>query len=377
MKIGQKLFLSYLMVIALVVAVLSIALSLVAPFNFTRYMQMSMQHNEGEMNRMRSGGMMPYLDDEIEGYFSRSINNALIPAGLAALGGASLASWLISRRVVKPIKEVAQASHRIADGHYDERLINYKSNDELGELTRSFNQMASTLEATEQLRRQLLADVSHELKTPLASIKGYMEGLQDGVIEPTPGTFDLVHREATRLQHLVEDLQELSRAESSQLGIDILSIQAAVLVTAAVDFLRPQYQDQGVTLSVDLPEHPIMVQADFDRIRQVLLNILGNALMYTPPGGTVSIEVEQQNDRAYFRIHDTGVGLEAADLKRVFQRFYRVDRSRARASGGSGIGLTIAHHIVDEHGGHIWAESEGLGHGSTFVFTLPITSEKT
>jgi histidine kinase len=222
------------------------------------------------------------------------------------------------------------------------------------------------------MRQQLIGDVSHELKTPLASIKGYMEGLQDGVIAPTSETFQLVHRETDRLQRLVSDLQELSRAEAAQLPMDFQLCNAVDLVNAAVAALRPQYGDKAIRLETDLPPDSLVVRADVDRIRQVLVNLLGNALQYTPSGGRVFLQLRREDSMAHYSIQDSGVGLNSVDLERIFLRFYRVDKSRSRASGGSGIGLTIARHIVEMHHGRIWAESAGPDHGSTFHFILPL-----
>jgi histidine kinase len=304
--------------------------------------------------------------------FRQSLNIALLAAGLAASLVAAALSWYMSQRIVRPIRRVVKASHYIAEGHYDERLP-AAQRDEIGELTRSFNALAAALAQTETMRQQLIGDVSHELKTPLASIKGYMEGLQDGVIPATPETFQLVHREADRLQRLVSDLQELSKAEAAQLVMNIQPCNAADLVNGAVDALRPQYDDKGTTLETDLPDDPLLVRADPDRIRQVLVNLLGNALQYTPSGGRVRLQLRHEGSTAHFSVKDTGIGLDKGDLERVFLRFYRVDKSRSRASGGSGIGLTIARHIVEAHHGRSWAESAGPGQGSAFHFILPVT----
>jgi len=222
------------------------------------------------------------------------------------------------------------------------------------------------------MRRQLIADVSHELKTPLASIKGYMEGLQDGIIPATAETFQLVHHEADRLQRLVSDLQELSRAEASRMPLDMRACNLIEVVGSAVASLRPQAEDKHIKLSAELPASLPVVQADPDRMRQVVVNLLGNAIQYTPGGGQVSIRLWQEGMSIHCAIEDTGVGLDKGDLERIFVRFYRVDKSRSRASGGSGIGLTIARYIIEAHHGHIWAESGGLNTGSTFHFRLPV-----
>jgi histidine kinase len=235
--------------------------------------------------------------------------------------------------------------------------------------------MAAKLAETESLRQQLIADVSHELKTPLASITGYMVGLQDGVIPADAETFQKVQREADRLQRLVHDLQELSRAEAGSLAMNIQPVDALQLARDAVDWIRPQFEDRGVGFSLQAPTDPLPIRGDYDRIRQVLLNLLGNALQYTPQSGQVTVIIQREPDHVHFQIMDTGIGIAPENLERIFQRFYRVDKSRSRASGGSGIGLTVASHIIRALNGKIWAESTGLDQGSAFHFTLPLTSE--
>ncbi len=367
MSLAWKLILSYLIVIAVSLLVLAFSTAFIAPADFSSHM--------GNMQGIMQGGMMgvntAQFQAELEVSFRQALNGALLTAGIAATLVAIVLSWYVSRRIVQPIRELVNASQYIAGGHYGERL-RVDQDDEIGELTRSFNRMAAALAEIETVRQRLIADVSHELKTPLASIKGYMEGLQDGVVAPTPETFELVHREADRLQRLVGDLQELSRAEAAQLSMDIRPCDANELISLTVAALRPQFDEKGVSLDAELSGQPVTIRADFDRTRQVLLNLLGNALQYTPSGGHVTVEWSRVDSALRFSVNDTGIGLAPADLERIFQRFYRVDRSRSRASGGSGIGLTIARHIVEAQGGKIWAESAGPGQGSTFHFTLPL-----
>jgi signal transduction histidine kinase len=374
MNLRAKLLLSYLVVIAPALLVLALSTAFIAPVAFGEHVENMRAHGMlGAMLGMRGvgRGMIEALSAELDANFREAVNRALLLAAAAATVAAAVASWIISRRIVRPLREIGQASQHIAEGHYDERLAE-SGGDELGELTRSFNRMAAALADTEAMRQQLLADVSHELKTPLASIKGYMEGLQDGVIPPTPETFQLVYREADRLQRLVHDLQELSRAQATPLPLDLRPQDANALATSALDWIRPQFDDGGIMLESALLAEPQAIRADFDRVRQVLLNLLGNALQYTPSGGRVTLRLSVDGSAVRFAVRDTGIGLAAEDLERVFQRFYRVDKSRARASGGSGIGLTIARSIVEAHGGHVEAESAGLGQGSTFSFTIPL-----
>ncbi len=373
MSLLWKLALSYLLVVAISLLVLAVSTAFIAPIDFSQHMGNTMGMMRGSNWGMMGGLQSAYqsLQAETDANLRSALNRALMLAGIAAGLVAVLVSWYVSRRIVGPIRQLVRASHYIAAGHYRERLPG-DQNDEIGELTRSFNRMAESLAETETMRQQLIADVSHELKTPLASIKGYMEGLQDGIIPATPETYQLVHREADRLQRLVSDLQELSRAEASQLHMEIRPGDAVELVRLSAASLHPQYAEKAIALEIDLPAEALAVRADFDRIRQVLVNLLGNALQYTPPGGCVAVRLVCAGGMAQVSVKDSGVGLQPSDLERIFQRFYRVDKSRTRASGGSGIGLTIARYIVEAHGGRIWAESAGPGQGSVFHFTLPL-----
>lgn len=373
MSLGWKFFISHVFVVAIGLLVLALSTAFVAPETFSSRMQNmpGMRSNSMMGGPDQHGTMMTSLDEDLDRSFRESVNSALLRAGIAATLAAGIVSWLVSLRIVKPIQQVATASQYIAEGHYEQRLI-APGHDELGDLVENFNQMAAALAETETMRQRLIGDVSHELKTPLASIKGYMEGLQDGVIPATSETFQLIHREADRLQRLVYDLQELSRAEAGAVQLARQPHDLVDIAQTVVARLMPQYSDQDVVLNTRFPERSVQVQVDQDRIEQVLTNLLGNALQYTPPHGQVTVSVSTTGEVARFSVQDTGIGLVQADLSRIFQRFYRVDKSRSRISGGSGVGLTIARHIVEAHGGRIWAESPGLDRGSTFTFELPL-----
>jgi histidine kinase len=199
-----------------------------------------------------------------------------------------------------------------------------------------------------------------------------MEGLIDGVLPPKQDTFQYIYHEADRLQRLVSDLQELSRVEMQVSAMRPGRLQARSLIQSAVDRLKNQFEEKGVDLNWEVEDHLPTLWADEDRIGQILLNILGNALQYTPQGGKVDIRVRRKEDEVHFRIEDSGLGISPEHLPHIFKRFYRVDKSRSRISGGTGIGLTIARQLVKANGGRIWAESAGDDQGSTFTFTLPI-----
>ena len=247
--------------------------------------------------------------------------------------------------------------------------------DELGQLAERFNQMAEKLHQVESMRRQLIGDVSHELRTPLTAIKGSMEGLMDGVLPATDETYQQIHQEADRLNRLVDDLQELSRVEAGAYELDLRPTQIAPLVETLAKRFRQQFEAKRVGLDLDLPADLPPVLADEHRILQVLTNLTANALQYTPAGGTVTISAARTNGTVQITVRDTGAGIAPEHLSHLFDRFYRVDKSRSRAAGGgSGIGLTIAKYLVEAHGGEIWVESEGKGKGSTFSFTLPVAN---
>ncbi len=303
--------------------------------------------------------------------FQFVVEESLLVAGFAALAAAIIVSLYVSRRIVEPLQELSLVSRRLAQGYYRERTV-IQSDDEMADLSSSINQLADALEQTEQRRLTLLADVAHELRTPLTTIEGYMEGLIDSVIEPEAETFALIQHEATRLKWLIQELALLSRAEAGQLRVETKPVALQEIIQNVVIQFRPQFTAQEVTLDLELPDAPTIVRADPDRIEQVLINLLANALQYTPPEGTVTIEVTPSDYFAQVEIRDSGIGIPSEHLPHIFERFYRVDKSRTRRSGGTGIGLTIARHLVYAHGGEIWAESSGIGHGAHFYFTLPM-----
>lgn len=372
-RLGWKLFLSYLVVILVGVIVLASSVELFIPSAFDRHMS-----SMGPMMETMMGASQGSVNTDLFASFRAGVNEALTLAALAAFVVAVLVSVFVSRQVVAPVREMMAASQSIAEGHYSERirLIGNPSKgelDELAQLALSFNQMAARLEQTETMRRQLIGDVTHELQTPLTAIKGSMEGLIDGVLPVEDATYQQIYREADRLQKLVDDLQELSRVEAGAYELNHHQLSVSELVMATVARLGRQFEEKGVTLDTDVSTELPFITGDKDRLGQVLLNLVGNALQYTPPGGRVQISARQQGNEVHVAVSDTGMGISPEHLPHLFTRFYRVDRSRSRAGGGSGIGLTITKHLVEAHSGRIRAESPGPGKGSTFTFTLPTT----
>jgi two-component system sensor histidine kinase BaeS len=369
-RMGLKLFLSYLIVILVGIMVLGSAAEFIVPGAFERHLAAM---------ATAMGNLSPELKTSLFANFRAAVEEAMTLAALAALLAAVIVSLFVSRQIVMPVREMMVASERIAEGQYHERVdvpadLSWDELDELGRLAVSFNQMASQLEQTEATRRELIGNVAHELRTPLANIKGWTEGLIDGVLPAETSTFQQIYREADRLQRLVYDLQELSQVEAGAFELDRRVMPVSTLVEATVARLGHQFEDKGVALQSDVPADLPLVRADEDRIGQVLLNLVGNALQYTPTGGQVRITAHRQGAEIQISVIDTGIGIPTEHLSLLFTRFYRVDKSRSRVGGGSGIGLTIAKHLVEAHGGRIWAESPGPGLGSTFTFSLPIAT---
>ena len=363
--LGGKLFLAFGSVILVGVSTLWIAVSLTAPGLFERHMLGMMSGGMGSM----MGGTPGAMDTTLATAFREAMSQALIVATLAALLTAVVASVFVTGRIVGPVRRLVTASRRLADGHYAER-VPAGGDDELGDLATTFNDMATALETTERRRRELIGDVAHELRTPIATLEGYLEGLLDGVVEAEPATWAKLHGEAGRLRRLADDLQELSRAEARQIPLAIQQVDPAEIVRAALDRLALSFAEKDLSLTSDVSERLPRVKADPSRAIQVLSNVLTNALRYTPSPGEVHLAVRPISGEVEFSVRDSGVGIAQEDLPRVFERFYRVDKSRSRAQGGSGIGLTIAKALVEAMGGRIWAESPGVGQGATFSFTL-------
>jgi histidine kinase len=369
-QLHWKLFVSHLVIITVaVVALLSTAnviASVVLDQGVPFYPGVTMEESAGWQPE-------PMVKEMMLERFQIAVQEAIIVSAVVALATAVLMSLFISRRIVEPLQAISAMSQRLAQGFYRERtMINAEG--ELSELNRNINHLADALEQTEQRRRALLADVTHELRTPLSTIEGYMEGLIDGMVKPDAQTYTLILRESIRMQRLIEDLELLSRAEAGQIRITARSLDLRRVLDSIIARLKPQFDEKGIILSSRLNDIILAVWADPDRIEQVVINLLTNALRYTSEGGRVEVHAWVEDERIVTAIRDTGIGIAPEHLPHLFERFYRVDKSRSRASGGSGIGLTISRHLMYAHGGDLYAESPGSGRGSTFYITLPRAS---
>ena len=290
-----------------------------------------------------------------------SLGAALIAALIAALA----ASWYIGRRIRRPLLTLTEAASAVRAGHYDVEVPT-GGGAELDTLAAGFNEMAARLGRVEQTRRRLLTDLAHELRTPIATLDGYLEGLEDGVVDWTPQTMTLLRSQTARLTRLADDLREVSRAEEGVITLDLTPCDLLGLVQDAVNSARELFAHKGVRLEVTPPRTSASVEVDRQRMGQVLTNLLGNALRHTPTGGLVQLTGSVGPQGVRVSVEDSGEGITAEHLPHVFDRFYRAD-----PGSGTGVGLTICRALVEAHDGSITAASEGAGHGATFTIPLP------
>jgi signal transduction histidine kinase len=301
----------------------------------------------------------------------QTISRFLLWGALLAAAVAFLITYFLSRRISAPVKALTLAARQLGQGDLSQR-VQSKDKGEIGELAQAFNAMAENLERSEQLRRNMIADTAHELRTPLSNLKGYLEAIYDGVVKPDPDAIRSLDEEANLLSRLVDDLQELSLAEANELKLNCQTEDIRKVVKQAIAVRQDQAAAKGVSVSADLPKKLSPVNIDSRRIGQVLLNLIDNAIAHTPRGGFITITAKQLDNCVEISVEDTGEGIPAEDLPNVFERFYRVDKSRARATGGTGLGLAITKSLVEAHGGRIEVQSEE-GKGSRFSFTIPLS----
>jgi signal transduction histidine kinase len=302
--------------------------------------------------------------------FLDRINRQIFLAGLLALALALLLAVILSRTLTRPIRELTAATQVVSEGKLSQP-VPVRSRDELGQLANSFNRMSSDLARSLNVRRQMTADIAHELRTPISIILGHAEAVHDGVLPASAETFEIVREEAGRLEHLVDDLRILSMADAGELKLNLRSYSAQELLGDVQKIYSHQARQKKISMLVkaapDLPE----IQVDPERMKQVLSNIVDNALRYTPENGRIHLTAERAGDGVEIRVQDSGPGVPADELERIFERFYRTETSRARNEGGSGLGFAIARSLVEKHGGRIRAES-APGEGLTVVIRLPV-----
>ena len=302
-----------------------------------------------------------------------SLGIALGVAVLVAL----VVSVIITRRVGASLTAVATAARDIADGLYDAEVRAPGLGSEFADLAQAFNHMSARLRASESLRRRLLSDIAHELRTPVATLDAQLESIEDGLTALDEHTIALLRAQGARLTRLAEDLAAVTKAESGEIPLSVRAEDPRDLITAATSAARPAAAAGGVTLAVEAAAGLPLVAVDHQRMAQVLGNLLDNAIRHTPPGGCVTVRAFQDGDETVLEVQDTGTGIATEHLPFVFERFYRADGARDRAHGGSGIGLAIVKAFVEAHGGTITASSPGPGRGSAFQMRLPVTDAPT
>jgi signal transduction histidine kinase len=356
-SLRARLLVAFLVVVAAAVGTVGIAVLLIGPGYFA-----------DAMGHMPGDPMGEAMADATQAAFVDAMRRALIAATITGVITAAVVSLAVAARIARPITALVLAARRIAAGHYDERVAEDEPG-ELGDLGASFNEMAGSLASTEQRRVQLVGDVAHELRTPLTTLDGYLEGLEDGVIQPSAETWQLLRAETTRLTRMVNDLAELWRAEAHQLPLRIEAVDAAAVAREVVARFEPQAKPRSIALAS--PVETASIRADRDRLSQIVSNYVSNALRHAPDGSTITVDVSGTPDTARISVADEGPGLTSEQLDAVFERFYRVDPARSRAAGGSGIGLAIVRALAGAMGGEAWAESPGPGRGATFWVELP------
>ncbi len=299
--------------------------------------------------------------------FDESVRDLLIVAIMVAIIASVALAIVLSRMIARPLADIGAAARRVAGGDLSIRVPR-AAPDELASLADSFNQMAAELEESERQRRDIIANTAHELRTPLTNLEGYLEAIRDGVIEPDQGTYESLLEETERLARLARSLDDLALGDAAHKTAHPVEVDLAALLAATTELTRPTFEARGLTLERRWPE-PLPARADPDQFAQVLSNLLQNAARYAPDGGTVTLTAESRDDTVLVSLSNGGEGIPAQDLSHVFERFYRVEKSRDRALGGAGIGLAIVKQLVEGWGGRVGAESAA---GQTrFWFSLP------
>ncbi|HLO51999.1 MAG TPA: HAMP domain-containing sensor histidine kinase [Kamptonema sp.] len=360
-KVGlrSRLFLSHLLVMLVGVT----SLVIIGKISSPRFFVSHLEQLEGPGFTLRYARTRLVQGFEIA--WNRSTFWAVI-AGTTAAGG--LSYW-VAKRIMQPLTQMEKFTQKFAAGQLDERMPASEI-PELNQLAASFNRMASSLEGVEQQRRELITDITHELRTPLTIVRGYLEELADRRIEPSDEVYLRLALEMRRLERLVNDLQELSKAESGYFPINLHPLNLRPLLESLVQKFADQLLEDGPVMQLESAAQLPLVLADADRTEQVLVNLIGNAMRYTA-SGSITVRAWVESSKVWIAVVDTGQGIAAEDLPHVFDRFWRSESSRATHSSGTGIGLAIARRLIELQGGHIEVESQ-LGKGSTFRFCLPI-----
>lgn len=319
-------------------------------------------------------GVLVPMPSQFEGQpreleFIERTNTTLLYGALIGAVIALVLGVFLSRSLTRPIRELTRATHAVSEGDLSQQ-VPVRSQDELGELAQAFNTMSAELLRSVNARKQMTADIAHELRTPLSLILGHAEAVHDGVLPPTRENFEIIREEAARLDHLINDLRTLSLADAGELSMQLQKIEPNRLLNEVASLYQYQAQRKNIIFTLDAPAHLPIIEVDPGRMTQVFTNILDNAMRHTPEGGQITLLGRDAGTMVELSVQDSGPGLQPADLERIFERLYRADPSRQREDGGSGLGLAIAKSIVQAHGGQVSAESEP-GAGLKVIVRLP------
>lgn len=305
---------------------------------------------------------------DIHQMFLTSIHYYLLWASAVALVVALLLSYLLTRRVLLPLAQMTRITRQVAAGDFSAR-VDVSTRDEVGELGRAFNRMADSLAKVEQLRRNMVADLAHELRTPLTNLSGYLEALNDGVLPPSPENLAMLQQESQHLVQLVENLQQLARADAAKAYLKREQVDIVAEIQRMYSLYEQHFRNKHIQVSTTFKSFG-PVTADRDKLLQALRNLFENSWKYTPQGGTVHLSTGQAGDSVQVTFANTGSLIDAKDLPYIFERFFRSDRSRSREAGGAGIGLSITRELIEAHGGNVGAASDTSG--TRVWFTLPL-----
>ena len=366
LPLASRLFLSHLLV--MIVGVVSLVI--IGKLSSPRLFVLHLQQLEGKNVSLRYA--RAYLIDGFETAWNLSTFWSVIVGAMAA----GILSFWVSKRIMQPLTQIKQITQKFAAGQLEARLPPSEI-PEINQLATSFNRMAASLENVEHRRRELVSDLTHELRTPLTVLRGYLEELAADRIEATPAVYQQLSKETKRLERLINDLQELSKAEAGYLPIKLQSVNLHPLLESLVQKFSDQLLEDGPRLILECPEQLPTVRADIDRVEQVLVNLIGNALTHTNKGSiTIQAWLELVNtnsasSRLWIAVTDTGIGISSEDLPHVFERFWRAEKSRNQHTGGTGIGLAIIKRLIELQCGQIEVKSK-IGKGSTFKFYLPL-----
>jgi signal transduction histidine kinase len=353
-----RLLLGQLVVVAAAGAILVAVVAYIGPGVFRYHVREAL------------GTLPPAVEEHLDHAFADALVLALSIAAGAALLVALVTSTLLARRIAQPIRALAEAARGLAGGRYSAR-VPPQGPEELRELAGAFNSMAARLESEDRRRRELMADIAHELRTPIATIEGYVEAVADGAIPNDAATWATIEEAGRRMRRLVEDLAMVTAAEEGRVELRRGRLDPSTVLRTAADAARPLALTAGVTLTVRVDGGLPALDADPERIGDVLAAVLDNALRHTPAGGSIELSAGAVPAGVVLRVADSGEGIAREHLPRVFERFFRVDPSRSRAHGGSGIGLAVSRALVTAMGGTIGIASNGLGRGTTVTMTLP------